>query len=290
MRRSILSLIVVTAAVVAVQAQDPIAQFSSGVQLVEVYASVTDASGNPVTGLRQSDFEVYEDGERQQVTAFAAGEFPLAVALGVDRSWSMNGAPLGLARHAAESFLKALKPTDRSMVLSISSEAEVLAPISTDRTAQIKAVQTLDPWGTTALHDAIIAGLDRLAPEQGRQALVVFSDGVDRYSTATATKVIDRARRSNALVYPIAFGKTRPALLAELATITGGRSFLLKDAKELEPTLTSIARELRNQYLLGYAPSRPLSTGEGEWRSIRVALKGDRAGVRVRARDGYTAD
>jgi Ca-activated chloride channel family protein len=91
-------------------------------------------------------------------------------------------------------------------------------------------------------------------------------------------------------VYPIAFGKTRPPLLAELAVVTGGRSFLLKDPRELERTLGTIARELRHQYLLGYTPARPIVPGESEWRSIRVMLRGNRPGIRVRARDGYTTD
>ena len=272
----------------ALHAQEPVAQFSSRVQLVEVYASVTDANGEPVTGLTRGDFEVYEDERPQEISTFAAGEFPLAVALGVDRSWSMAGEPLRLARQAAQSFLRGLKPTDRSMIVAIGSDAEIIAPMSRDRSPQIESVAKLDPWSTTALHDAIIAALDRLEPEQGRQALVVFSDGVDRYSTATPAEVIDRARRSTALIYPIAMGKARPPLLAELAVITGGRSFLLKDAKELEKTLGTIARELRHQYLLGYTPSRPIEPGESDWRSIRVRVKATQPGVRVRARDGYT--
>ena len=72
------------------------------------------------------------------------------------------------------------------------------APLSTDRFTQTRAIDALDPWGTTALHDAIIAALDRLETEPGRQALIVFSDGADRYSKATAAEVIERARRSNA--------------------------------------------------------------------------------------------
>jgi Ca-activated chloride channel family protein len=267
------------------QQDGPQARFSSGVQLVEVYATVTDAKGELVTGLRQQDFEVYEDNALQEVSAFVAGEFPLTVALGVDRSWSMAGDKLQLAKQASRTFLRALKPTDRSMVLAISSQADVIAPLSTDRFNQERAIAALDPWSTTALHDGIIAALDRLAPESGRQALVVFSDGADRYSKATAAEVIERARRSNALIYPIAFGRERPPLLAELAVITGGRSFLLRDAKELERTLETIARELRYQYLLGYAPLDPIE-GTSEWRSIRVVAK--KPGVRVRARDGYT--
>ena len=273
------------------QAQEQLPQFSSSVQLVEVYATVTDAKGEPVTGLRQSDFEVLEDGVPQEVTTFAAGEFPLTVALGVDRSWSMAGERLRLAKQASQAFLRELKPDDRSMVVAISSEAEVIAPLSADRTSQSRAIAALDPWSTTALHDAIIATLDRLEPEPGRQAIVVFSDGTDRYSQHKAAEVIERARRSNALIYPIAFGKTRPPLLAELAVLTGGRSFLLRDARELEKTLATVARELRYQYLLGYTPAKPIERGEREWRSIKVVDEGDpRPGLRVRARDGYMTE
>jgi Ca-activated chloride channel homolog len=270
--------------------QEPLAQFSSRVQLVEVYASVTDASGEPVTGLQQSDFIVSENGQPQEITTFAAGEFPLTVALGVDRSWSMAGEKLANAKKATQGFLNLLRPADRSMVVAISNEADVIAPLSNDRPAQLRAVQQLDPWSTTSLHDAIVASLDRLDPEPGRQALIVFSDGMDRYSTAKPADVVMRARRSNALVYPIAFGKTRTPLMAELAVITGGRSFLLRDTRELEPTLATIARELRHQYLLGYTPSRAFTRGEAEWRSIRVTLRTPRAGVRVRARDGYSTE
>lgn len=271
-------------------AQEAVGQFSSRVQLVEVYATVSDAKGEPVTGLDRDDFEVYEDNQVQDVSAFAAGEFPLTVALGVDRSWSMAGDRLRLAKQAAQTFLKELRPSDRSMVVAINSEAEVIAPLSTDRLSQGRAIAALDPWSTTALHDAIIATLDRLEREPGRQALIVFSDGADRYSRATAAQVIERARRSNALIYPIAFGRERPALLAELAVITGGRSFLLRDVKELEKTLATIARELRYQYLLGYAPREAIEPGTREWRSIRVSLKGLAPGLRIRARDGYTTE
>ena len=275
------------------QQQDPEqeglpARFSSQVQLVEVYATVTDARGEPVTGLKREDFEVYETNQIQDVSTFAAGEFPLTVALGVDRSWSMAGDRLKLAKQASQSFLRALKPGDRSMVVAINNDAEVVAPLTMDRFNQGRAIEALDPWSTTALHDAIIATLDRLAPEPGRQALVVFSDGTDRYSKATAAQVVDRARRSNALIYLIAFGRERPPLLAELAVVTGGRSFLLRDVRDLDKTLAEVAKELRYQYLLGYTPSDPIEKGTAEWRSIRVVLK--KPGVRVRARDGYMTE
>jgi Ca-activated chloride channel family protein len=275
--------------VMALAAQEQ-PRFSAGVQLVEVYATVTDARGELVRGLEQADFEVTEDGQRQEVTVFASGESPLAVVLGVDRSWSMAGEPLRLAKQASQGFLRQLRPGDRSMVVAINDGAEVIAPMGIDRVAQDRAIAGLDPWSTTALHDAVISALDHLAPEPGRQALIVFSDGSDRYSHASAGDVVERARRSQTMIYPIAMGKTRPPLLAELAVLTGGRSFLLRDARALDETLATIARELRHQYLLGYVPSNVAQTGSREWRSIRVDLRHARPGLRVRARDGYTTE
>lgn len=200
----------------------------------------------------------------------------------------MAGDRLKLAKQASQSFLRALKPGDRSMVVAINNDAEVVAPLTMDRLNQGRAIEALDPWSTTALHDAIIATLDRLAPEPGRQALVLFSDGTDRYSKATAAQVVERARRSNALIYLIAFGRERPPLLAELAVVTGGRSFLLRDVRDLDKTLAGVAKELRYQYLLGYTPSDAIEKGTAEWRSIRVVHK--KPGARVRARDGYMTE
>lgn len=268
--------------------QQPIAQFSTGVQLVEVYATVADANGALVTGLKREDFEVREDQELQEISAFAAGEFPLTVVLGIDRSWSMAGEPLRLAKSASQAFLRQLRPTDRSMAVAIGSDAEVIAPLSNDHAQQQRAIDALDPWSTTSLHDAIISILDRLEDEPGRLAVIVFSDGIDRYSNAPASRVIERARESQALIYPITLGRNRPPLAAELAVVSGGRSFLIKDARALDETFTTIAQELRYQYLLGYAPMKPGQPDAHDWRSIRVTVKG-RSDVRVRARDGYTA-
>ena len=260
-------------------------QFSSGVNLVEVYASVTNERGEAVTGLTQGDFELRESGEVQAISNFAAGDFPLSVAIALDRSFSMSGTRLALAKSAARAFLGELRPNDESMLLAIGSEVEVVAPLSADRTRQFDGLARLDPFGTTGLHDAIIRAIDEVQVAKGRRALVLLSDGDDRYSRSTAADALDRARRADVMVFPVALGATRPPLFAELATLTGGRSFHTRDPATLTETLRAVARELREQYLLGYTPSRPLVAGSNEWRSIVVTVK--RPGARVRARDGY---
>jgi Ca-activated chloride channel family protein len=260
------------------------AQFTSGVSAVEVYATVTDQAGEPVTGLTREDFVVRENGQPQQVTTFAEGAFPLAAALALDRSFSMTATRLTVAKSAARAFLGALRPDDESLILAIGSQVEIVSPRSTDRTAQNAALDRLDTFGTTSLHDAIVAALDAIQDAKGRRALILFSDGDDRFSKATAAEVVSRARRTDALIYPIAMGRERPPLFAELAALTGGRSFHVREPKRLDETLRGIARELRHQYLLGYSP-KPVSAAGEEWRSITVTV--NRAGARVRARDGY---
>ena len=275
-------LVVLFAAVVAVSVHG---QFTSSVNVVEVYASVTDRQGQPVKGLSREDFTVREDGRVQQVTTFAAGDFPLSVAVALDRSFSMSGQRLAAAKSGARLFLGELRPGDESMLIGIGSTTEVLAPLSKDRSAQYEALSRLDAFGTTGLYDAIIAAIDAVQPARGRRALILLSDGNDRYSTATSSQALERARSADVLIYPVAFGSTRPAVFAELATLTGARSFHVRDARQLPETLRTIAAELRHQYLLGYAPSKPPVAGSNEWRAISVDVR--RSDVTVRARDGY---
>lgn len=250
-----------------------------------MYATVTDRSGEPVARLTAADFAVSEDGAPQTITAFAAGEFPLAVALGLDRSFSMADASnrLGVAKSAARTFVGALRKSDQVMVIAIGGENNVVAPLSTDHAAALAAIDRLDAWGTTPLYDAARSALDRIQSASGRRALVLLSDGTDRYSDTRAADLVDQARRRDVLIYPVALGAARPPVFAELAAATGGRSFHAREPRDLSSTMAVIARELRFQYLLGYVP--PRASSEPGWHAIDVSV--DRPGLRVRAREGY---
>jgi len=263
-----------------------VAQFSSGVNVVEVYAAVVDKNGTPVTGLARGDFTVLEDGTPQALSAFAEGDFPLSVALGLDRSFSMAKL-LPTELSAARTFLGDLRPQDQSTLIAIGSEIETVAPLSNERTTQMRALDALKPWGTTGLHDAILASIEAIQSAKGRRALVLLSDGTDRYSTATAGDALNGARKSDVMIYPVAIGSARPGLFPQLAALTGGRSFQTRDPGQLNAIAHQIAAELHHQYLLGYSPSKPIVGGANEWRSITVRV--NRPDVTVRARDGYVA-
>lgn len=260
-------------------------QFTSSVNQVEIYASVTDSAGRPVRGLKAEDFDVREDGVAQRISVFSEGDFPLSAAVAVDSSFSMTGDRLAVAKSAARIFIGELRPEDQSMLMSIGGRVDVIAPLSASRDEQFRALDTLRTWGTTSLHDAIISAIDQLQPAKGRRALILLSDGDDRYSEATVEQVLARARRADVMVYPVALGRRLPPLFTQIATLTGGRAFHQRNTRQLPQTLRAIAEELRRQYLIGYAPPRSGTADREIWRDIDVRVSKPR--VTVRARDGY---
>src|SRR5262245_16569549 len=127
------------------------AQFVSGVNVVEVYASVTDSRGEPVTGLARGDFELLENGVPQTISTFTEGDFPLSTAIGVDRSFSMAGARLDRAKAGGRGFLEAPRPAGEAMIVALGSEGEITAPPSPDPRAQIPAPARPGGLGPTGL-------------------------------------------------------------------------------------------------------------------------------------------
>jgi Ca-activated chloride channel family protein len=260
-------------------------QFASRTELVEVYATVTDRRGRLVTDLRQDEFIVLEDGVAQPVSTFADGEQPVSIALAVDRSWSMANGRLAQAQRGGRALLLELGDLDRAMLVAIGSEVEVPVPLTADRSAVVAALLALDPWGSTALHDAVVTAFDAIEPAPGRRALVLVSDGLERNSRRSAAEVLARTRASDVLAYPVVLQRDVPPVLEHLAVATGGQALRVGRLEDLPTVMRRIASELRHQYLLGYQPLR--ATRAGEYRRIQVRIA--RPEHLVRARAGYLA-
>lgn len=258
-------------------------EFSARTEMVEVYATVTDDQGRLVTDLTPADFQVFEDGRPQEVLTFTPGDVPVSLALAFDRSFSMQGKPLEGAQMAARALLNELADVDRVTLIAISSEVDVVVPLTNNRLAVDQAVQGLDPWGSTALHDAVVQALDAIEPAPGRRALVLVSDGLERNSRHTAEEVYARVRTSDVMIYPVALSRRSPALFETLARLSGGRATATRQPDELPRIFRRFASELRHQYLLGYQPDSAAGPG---YRRLEVRVT--RPGLVVRARAGYT--
>jgi len=260
------------------------------VDVIQVTTVVTDGAGRFVKGLTRGDFKVYEDNVLQKISYFGtADQAPLELVAAIDVSGSMLGA-MPEVKAAAKTFLSSLKSEDQVSLVAFNDNLITLVRRSTDPAARLRAVDRLQAWGGTALYDVIIKSLDTVGRQQGRRAIVVFSDGQDENSFAKVDAVIRRVESSDSTLYMIGQGEaTRSdelqALLLKLATVSGGRAFWTDDPGRLERAFAEIIEDLSNQYLLAYAPTR--TTRDDKWHEIRVEVRGGR--YSVRARQGYRA-
>ena len=282
--------------------------FRSATELVNLNVSVVGVNAKPVDGLTLDQFEVFEDGVRQEVKFFAPGAMALDVAVVIDTSSSM-AASLGVVQTAATGFLKALRPGDRASVMAISGGLRVLQPFTSDISALAAATRTVRAAGNTPLYASIYTALhelDRLrksAVEPRRQALIVLSDGQDTASAFGFIDLMTTVRRLAVPVYTIAprpseaarvqreqvFGESTQEQDFELRTLaaeTGGRAFFPISLRQLSGVYDDIAGELANQYSLGYQSTNAKRDGTFRHISIRVAVPG----VRWRTRSGYSVE
>jgi Ca-activated chloride channel family protein len=262
---------------------------SVDVRVVQVTATVTDGEGRLVKGLRQEDFRVFEDGQPEEVTHFIGSESERELVVAVDMSASMAPA-MGRCGEAVKRFLDTVRPVDRVTVLAFNDNVFTLARREATPEARLRAVGRLRAWGSTSFYDAVLKGLDLLEKHRGRRALVLFTDGEDMVSHATAEDVQRRVEVSATPVFVVAQGKgmREPALkrvLDRIAGVSGGRAFYTDRIEQLEGAFAAIGEDIASQYLLAYSPAD--AARDGSWRTIRVEVAGKRR--TVRARQGYRA-
>jgi VWFA-related protein len=246
-------------------------------------------SGTFVKGLKQQDFEVYEDGIRQPIDSLVTDDAPLELVLTIDVSGSMERALVDV-KPAVKQLLSRLRPGDAATVVGFNDTMFIAAEREKDPRTREEAVDLLTSWGGTALYDATVRTLELVSRETGRKGIVIFSDGDDRNSLTRRETAMARVQASDAMLYTIGFGggATVPQLRASLesyARSTGGKPFFPKHTGELDAVFDEIVSELSNQYVLSYSPLN--AKQDGKWRSIKVRVR--KGSYDIRARQGYLA-
>jgi Ca-activated chloride channel family protein len=280
----------------APQGEKAASRISVNSNLVDLPVKVTDRQGRFVSDLKKENFRVYEDGRVQEITLFENGDIPATVGLVVDHSGSML-AKLPEVSAAAIAFARSSNPQDEMFVVNfndfVSLELPANIPFTSDVHMLEKAVSNVTARGRTALNDAISAALDQLQwAHHERQALIIVSDGGDNASKHTFAQVLAQAQRSKAVIYSIGIldvddnREQNPGALKKLAKATGGEAFFPGSAKEVASICQQVARDIRQQYTLGYAPA---SAGARDvYRKIEVQVVApSHEKLRVRTRAGY---
>jgi Ca-activated chloride channel homolog len=272
-------------------------RFRSGIELVSLNVTVTDGA-KYVTGLSQDDFEVFEDGAKQTLSFFSAVQSPIALAILLDTSNSMEE-KLATAQEAAIGFVRRMKKDDVIEVVEFNSQVRVPQPFTNDVNALERAIRATSVNGSTSLYNAVYVSLRSLkdqkaknADEIRRQAIVVLSDGDDTSSVIEYDDVLDLAKRSETAIYAIGLrtpesgrGKFKEAefVLRQLSQETGGRVFFPTSVAELPKIYEQISDELASQYTMAYSSKNPMHNGA--WRRIDVRV--NKQGLTARTRRGY---
>jgi VWFA-related protein len=280
------------------------AGFRAGVELVALNVVVTDARKQPVDGLGEQDFAVFEDGVRQDIALFGGGRVPLDLVLLLDASASMEPMRKDVQR-AASTLVAALQPGDRAAAVAFTTSLAVLEGLTEDRAKVQSAIGRAGARGNTALFASLyvalreLAGPVRHAGEVRRLAFVIVTDGEENRSVIGLDTLLDEARSRGVAIYAVMVQSEEarlweqverhprpgPAAVRQLAVETGAASYFPLRAAEIPAIATAIANELSHQYSLAYVPAR----GGRPLRSVAVRLIG-REGLKVRTRTTWRSD
>ena len=281
----------------------PQVPFRAGIDLVSLNVTVTDGTARYITDLSQEDFNVFEDGIKQEVTFFNRTNLPIALALLLDTSASMES-KLPVAQEAAIGFAKRLRSQDLAEVIDFDSRVVVLQSFSNALPELEQAIHRTSAGGSTSLYNAVYIALKDLkkviaknTEEIRRQAIVLLSDGEDTSSLLPFEEVLDLAKRSETAIYAIGLRapdgpgttskgfKEAEFVLRQFAQETGGRAFFPNQLADLAGVYGQISEELSSQYTVGYTSRNPKR--DGSWR--RVIVRVNRPSLTARTKLGYFA-
>lgn len=276
----------------AAQEEEPIVKVDSSI--VVLNATITDADGKPVFGLKQNQFKILEDGIEQEISLFTTEETPFAAVILLDTSGSMEER-VSLARAAAVRFLDGLRADDNTAIYRFDSKVRLVQKFSGSRDID-QSIFDVKSEGMTALNDAIYLAAAELStrPEK-RRAIIVLSDGEDTISKRSADKALKAALAANSVIYtvdmsPISTTGTRRTqnreVLKNVAEKTGGMFVSTPGGAAMRDAFKAIVEDLGTQYTLGYQPTNPAK--DGKWRALELRVAKPK--LRIRTREGYNAE
>jgi Ca-activated chloride channel homolog len=280
------------------QTQDQAGTFRVKVNLVNVYATVTDEAGAPVTDLKKEDFRIAEDGHPEKVAIFEQeSDRPLSIVLAIDTSQSV-GKDLKLELDSARRFVSStVRPVDRLALYHFSEVVKETVPFTNSFQKIADGIRRTRVGAGTAMFDAIYLAGMALNEREGRKVLVLITDGGDTTSSIDYQTAVRTAQQSEALVYSIIMvpiendaGRNTGGehALIQLAKDTGGKYYYASTPTGLDTAFQQISKELRTQYLLAYYPSR--RTADSGFRRVQITVNNSanpEKKLTVRHRAGY---
>ena len=286
------SVVIATAGVPAQQRPT----FTSAANAVRIDALVTNG-GKAIAGLTAADFELTDNGVVQQLSIVSNDTTPLDIFLAFDTSSSLTRDRVQAFAAAARAMVTSLRPVDRVALLTFSHRVVLRSPLTRDVTQLTASLAEIRPSGGTAMLDATFLALSLHDAEPGRALLMLFGDGVDTASWLTESKVLEAARRSDVVAFPVApYEESRHhglnnwvdpfkrGFMSELTKNTGGRVLEAEPNGDMRKVFSEIVQEFQDRYLLAYVPTGVSCTG---WHDVTVRMK-NRKGI-VTARRGYFA-
>ncbi|HLX83014.1 MAG TPA: VWA domain-containing protein [Terriglobales bacterium] len=267
-------------------AEEPATTLKVDVKLVNVFVTVTDSHGAPVSGLEKDNFVLKEDGQEQKISIFSReSALPLSIVLAVDTSLSTRK-DLPLELNSARKFVHAIvRPQDGLSLYKFSEEVNELVPFTSDLKRIDAGIDRVRNGAATALYDAVYLGAQALSRRQGRKVMVVITDGGDTVSQVDYKEALRAAQESEAIIYsiiivPVEADAGRDTggehALMQISSDTGGKYYYATSSAQLDDAFQKISDELRTQYLLAYYPTQRYSFSE--FRQLRVDLANAPAG------------
>jgi Ca-activated chloride channel homolog len=269
--------------------------------LVMIPVHVTTPAGTSVTNLNLEHFRLFEDNAEQKVTHFAKDDAPISIGLVFDTSGSMHN-KIRKSSEAAATFFKTANTDDEFFLVEFNEHPKLTVSFTPDSGEIYRRLAHVHPFGRTSLLDAINLALGQMKNAHNiRKAIVILSDGGDNRSRFTVSEVKNAMRETDVQMYAMGIfdpeeirrkvseEEKGPKLLNELAEQTGGRLYSVDNLEDLAAISARIGNELRNQYLLGYAPTN--SSRDGKFRRVRVNLSAppDMPNLKTYYRHGYIA-